>query len=63
MKLTKDELEEQGLMEICKHCNSPYILDIDRGENVMCNDCGTVDYTKYVTEQEFSEIKESDTIV
>lgn len=64
MTKTKDYLEENNIMEICKHCNSAHILSIDENsDSVMCGNCGTIDYVKEVTEKEYEQILNSDVII
>lgn len=65
--MSNDQLEDEGLMVICKHCNSPLIKEIEDVDNHKkvehCADCGTVDYTRVVTEEEFEKISKSETVV
>lgn len=52
MEYTNDELEEQGLIEVCKHCGSPNItIEVDNQH--YCNSCGIVDYVEIISEEEF----------
>lgn len=52
-KLNKDELEELGLIECCAHCGSLHITE--EGDDLYCNDCGILNYTKVVSEEEYNE--------
>jgi RNase P subunit RPR2 len=69
--MTSDELEDKGLMVICKHCNSANIVEmkeinmptISSKTIEVCNNCGTVDYTQIVTEKEFENISKSEVII
>lgn len=52
----KDDLEEQGLLELCTNCGSINLIEynIDQKEDrVVCGDCGTVDFTHCVSEVEY----------
>lgn len=53
MKLTNDELEEQGKVECCAHCGSLHITE--EGNNLYCNSCGIVNYTEIITEEEYEK--------
>jgi len=53
-KLTNDDLEEQGLVECCIHCNNLHIT-IEENGDMYCNDCGMVNFTEVITEQEYLE--------
>lgn len=52
-KMTNNDLEEQGLVECCAHCNSLNILQM--GEDLFCKSCGTVNFTEIITEAEYEE--------
>lgn len=52
MEYTNDELEEKGLIEVCKHCGSPNIT-VEKDNQHFCNSCGIVDFVEVITEEEF----------
>lgn len=54
LDMTNDDLEEQGLVECCSHCYSLHITVEEEGSK-FCNDCGTVDVTEIITEDEWVE--------
>lgn len=52
--MTNDELEEKGLIEVCKHCKSAYIIDI--GYNIiMCANCGAEGYVDRIKEEDYEK--------
>jgi hypothetical protein len=55
MEYTNDELEEKGLIEVCKHCGSPNIT-VEKDNQHFCNSCGIVDYVEYITEEQLEKI-------
>jgi len=60
--MTKDDLEEQGLYEVCNHCNSPALKQLDN-DNIYCTGCGTVNFTKVITEEELeTELKRGENL-
>ncbi len=52
--ITNDDLEEQGLVECCAHCNSLHIT-IEPNGSKYCNNCGTLDFTEIISEVEWQE--------
>lgn len=50
--MTNEELEEQGLVEVCKHCGSLHIT-VEDGDRHYCNECGIVNYTEIISEDEY----------
>jgi len=56
-ELTNDDLESQGLVECCSFCNGLHItIETDSGgTSHYCNNCGTVDFTEIITEEEWEE--------
>lgn len=50
--MTNEELEEQGLVEVCSHCGSLHIT-VEDDDLHYCNTCGTVDFTQTITEEEY----------
>lgn len=51
-EFTNEELEDQGLLEACKHCNSLHITIEPNGDK-YCNSCGIVNFTITITEEEW----------
>jgi len=51
MKKTKEELEEEGILEICKNCGSLHLIEYS-ADQVECRDCGAVNYTSYIKESD-----------
>lgn len=56
MRKTSDELENEGLIEICKACNSINLKE--HGKHVICGDCGSKDFTKEIKEEELNKSNE-----
>jgi hypothetical protein len=52
--MSNEELEENGLMEVCKHCNSLHVTIEPNGDK-YCNSCGIVNFTEVVTEEAWVE--------
>lgn len=50
--MTKDEMEEEGILEVCKNCNSIHLIEHSDNQ-IECRDCGAVNYTKFVKEEEY----------
>jgi len=50
--MSKDELEDQGLLEVCSNCGSIHLKEYTEGKTV-CNNCGTVNFTHTITEEEY----------
>lgn len=48
--MTKDELEDQGLVEVCTNCGSMHLKEYN--DRVVCTNCGTVDFVHQITEEE-----------
>jgi transcription initiation factor TFIIIB Brf1 subunit/transcription initiation factor TFIIB len=57
MRKTKDELEDEDRYEVCNHCGSINLKELD-DENISCMDCGAVNFTKTITEYEYLEEQE-----
>lgn len=51
-KLTNEELEEQGLLEVCGHCGSLHVTVEDQNTK-YCNSCGIVNFTEVISEDEY----------
>lgn len=55
--MNKDDLEDQGLLEVCTNCGSlnlkEYGDSIEESKRIVCGDCGTVDFTHLVSETEY----------
>lgn len=49
MGKSKEELEEEGLLEVCKNCGSLHLIE-HSPDQVECRDCGAVNYTVYIEE-------------
>lgn len=58
-KNISNTLEENNMYEICKHCESLNIIDIN-DEDVWCTNCETMNYTRFVTEEELIKIQKQD---
>ncbi len=56
-EISNDDLEQQGLVECCSHCNSLHITieDSSTGNLHYCNNCGIADFTEIITEEEWEE--------
>jgi hypothetical protein len=56
--MSKDELEENGLLEVCTACGSLNLHEYeasDGSKRIVCTHCGTVDFTHQVTEEEYEQ--------
>lgn len=60
---SKDDLEEQGLIEVCTNCQSINLKEYKNSTTqeirVVCEDCGTVDFTHVITEEEYVQNEEN----
>lgn len=45
-------MEEEGILEVCKNCNSIHLVEHSDNQ-IECRDCGAVNYTKFVKEDEY----------
>lgn len=58
--MSKDELEDKGLYEVCTNCGSINLhqYETDSGQpRVVCTNCGIVDFTHTITEEEYESTK------
>tara|TARA_R110000822_G_scaffold82509_6_gene195161 strand:- start:959 stop:1144 length:186 start_codon:yes stop_codon:yes gene_type:complete len=51
-ELSNEELEEQGLLEVCGHCGSLHITTEDN-KTKYCNSCGIVNFTDIISEEDY----------
>ena len=56
MAKSKEELEDEGLLEICKNCSSLHLIEHSH-DQVECRDCGAVNYTTYIKESDLKTKK------
>lgn len=56
MNKTKEELEEEGLLEICKNCGSLHLIE-HSPDQIECRDCGAVNYTTYINETDIKTVE------
>lgn len=54
LDITNDDLEEQGLIEYCKHCFGTAIIEFEN--KLYCKGCHTVNFTKVISEEEYEEM-------
>jgi ribosomal protein S27AE len=53
--MSKDDLEEFELLEVCTNCGSLNLQEYESStsKRIVCGNCGTVDFTHTITETEY----------
>lgn len=58
--MSRDELEDSGLLEVCTNCGSINLheYEADNGDKrIVCTRCGIVDFTHTISEEEYEALQ------